>query len=67
MLRASYCTNHAKDKVGKIALVKQFDVQQMTDESTGIATYDANDKVHTASFTFTAHDAVGYITNENAS
>ena len=33
---------------------------------TGIAAYDANNKVHTTSLAFTAHDAIGNIANKNA-
>ena len=62
-----YCTNNAEDKVGEIAFAKQFYIQQVADESTGIATNDANDKVQAASFTFATHDAIGNITNEDAS
>ena len=61
-----YGTNNAEYKVGEITFAKQFNVQQMADECTGIAAYDANDKIHAASFAFTAHDAVGNIANKNA-
>ena len=63
----SNCTDNAEDEVGEIAFTKQFYVQQMADESTGITTNDANDKIHAASFALTAHDAIGNITNKNAS
>ena len=58
-----YSANGAKDEVGEIALAKQFDVQQMADKGANITAYDANDKVHAASFAFTTHDAVSNITN----
>ena len=59
-------TNDAEDEVGEIAFAKQFYVQQMADEGSCIAANDAHDEVHTASFAFTTHDAVGNITNKNA-
>ena len=60
-------TNYAEDEVSEIAFAKQFDVQQMADEGSHIAADDAHEEVHAASFTFTAHDAIGNITDENAS
>ena len=60
-------TNHTEYEVGEIAFTKQFHVQQMADECTGITAYNANDKIHAASFALTAHDAVGNITDKNAS
>ena len=38
----------------------------MTDKGACIAAYYANEKIHTASFAFTAHKAIGDITDEDA-
>ena len=59
----SYCTDYAEYKVGEIAFAKQFNVKQMADECTGIAAYDANDKIHATSFALTTHNAVGNVAN----
>ena len=62
-----YGTNDAENKVGKIPLAKQLNVQQTADEGTGITAYNTYEEIHTTSFSFTAHNAVGNIANENTS
>ena len=62
-----YSTNYAEDEVREIAFAKQLDVQQVTDESTNVTADDTHNKVHAASLAFTAHNAIGNITDENAS
>ena len=59
-------TNNAEDEVSEIAFSKQFYIQQVANERSYIAANNAHDKVHTTSFAFTAHDAIGNITNKNA-
>ena len=63
----SYSTDYAEYEVGEIAFTHKFNVQQMADECTGITTNDANDKIQAAPLAFTAHNAVGNITDNDAS
>ena len=65
MRQYCYGTNYAKHEISKIAFAKQLYVQQMADEGADIASNDANDKVHTASVAFAAHDAVGNVAYKN--
>ena len=58
--------DHTEHEVGEISFPEQFDVQQMADECSGIAAYDAHDEVHAASLALAAHDAVGNVTDEDA-
>ena len=60
-----YCTNNAEYEVGEIALTQQFYIQEVADKGSGVTAYDANDKVHTASFALTTHNAVGNVANKN--
>ena len=62
-----YGANDAEDEVGKITLAKQLNVQQTADDGTGITAYNTYEEIHTTSFSFTAHNAVGNIANENTS
>jgi hypothetical protein len=39
----------------------------VADKSSGVTANNTYDKVHAASFALTAHDAIGNITNKNAS
>ena len=50
-----------------ITLAKQLNVQQTADDGTGITAYNTYEEIHTTSFSFTAHNAVGNIANENTS
>ena len=61
-----YGANDAEDEVGKITLAKQFYVQQIADDGAGITAHNTYEEVHTTSFAFAAHDAVGNIANENS-
>ena len=61
-----YRTNDTEHEIGEIALSKQFNIQQVADESSDITADDTDKKVHATSFALTAHKAVGNVANENA-
>jgi len=63
-----YChrTNHAKHEIREVAFAEQLYIQQMGNECTSIAADYAHDEVHATALALTAHDAVGYVTDEYA-
>ena len=62
-----YGTNDTADEIGKITFAQQLNVQQTADDGTGITAYNTYEELHTTSFSFTAHTAVGNIANDNTS